>query len=298
MNRRSFSVAKLLAPYLFVGPAVIAVAIFLYGPILGSAVLSAFDWNLLSSDVRFVGFANYKAMLESADFRLSMWNTVLYCVILIPAEIIIPLILALMLHSVRGSWLAPVYRGMLFLPTILAFSVAGVTWSWLLNPVNGLFNEILIGFGFPPSRWHTDPELALLCVSMVTFWKTFGLNMLLWLAALANVPRSLREASKLDGASRWQFFWTIELAMIAPTGFFISITTLFHILDDIVGVIDVLTAGGPAGRSSSILYFLWQQGMRFFQFGQASAVAMIIIAMVLLISWMQFHIGEKQVHYE
>ncbi|MDX8531900.1 sugar ABC transporter permease [Mesorhizobium sp. VK25A] len=291
------SLHRLLAPYLFVGPAVLAVVVFLYGPIVGSAALSVLDWNLLSSDIRFVGTANYVAMFASADFQLSAWNTLLYCAILIPAQIILPLILALMIHSVRGSRMDAVYRGMLFLPTILAFSVAGVAWSWLLNPVNGLFNEVLTSLGLARLRWHTDPDLALPCVALITFWKTFGLNMLLWLAALANVPHGLREASRLDGASRWQYFWTIELPMITPTAFFISVTTLFHILDDIVGVIDVLTHGGPAGRSSSILYFLWQQGMQFFQFGQASAVAMIIIVVVLSVTWMQFRIGEKRVHY-
>jgi ABC-type sugar transport system permease subunit len=286
-----------LAPYLFVGPAVLSVAIFLYGPLLASALLSVIDWNLLSSDIRFVGTQNYAAAFGSEDFRLSVWNTVLYCVILIPAQIILPLGLALMIHSVRKSRLHSLYRGSLFLPTIVAYSVAGIAWSWLFNPVNGLFNEILGFFGFPPSRWHTDPNLALLCVCLVTFWKTFGLNMLLWLAALSNLPHELREASQLDGATPRRHFWTISLPLMAPTAFFISVTTFFHVLDDIVGVIDVLTHGGPAGRSTNVLYFLWQQGLRFFQFGPASAVAMLIIVMVLIVTWLQFRVAEKRVHY-
>ncbi|MEZ2128145.1 MULTISPECIES: carbohydrate ABC transporter permease [unclassified Sinorhizobium] len=288
---------RILVPYLFVGPAVLSVAIFLYGPLIASALLSVLDWNLLSSDVRFVGLDNYTDVIANVDFRTAAWNTVLYCAILIPAQIILPLILALMIHSVRQSPLQGLYRGSLFLPTIVAFSVAGVAWSWLLNPVNGLFNEIFGFFGFPKSRWHTDPDLALLCVSLVTFWKTFGLNMLLWLAALANLPRELREASQLDGATAWRHFFTISLPLMTPTAFFISVTTFFHVLDDIVGVIDVLTHGGPAGRSSSLLYFLWQQGLQFFQFGPASAVAVIIIVAVLVVTWLQFRVGERRVHY-
>ncbi|MFS8113164.1 sugar ABC transporter permease [Rhizobium jaguaris] len=274
-----------------------SVAVFLYGPLIASALLSLVDWNLLSSDIRFIGLDNYTSILENPDFRLSAWNTLLYCVVLIPAEIILPLILALMLHSVRKSPVQAIYRSSLFLPTIVAFSVAGVAWSWLFNPVNGLLNEILGFFGLPPSRWHTDPDLALLCVCVVTFWKTFGLNMLLWLAALANLPPVLREASQLDGASARLHFFTISLPLMTPTAFFISVTTFFHVLDDIVGVIDVLTHGGPAGRSSSIVYYLWQQGLQFFQFGPASAVAVIIIVLVLAITWLQFRIGEKRVHY-
>ena len=295
MNRSLFTK---LAPWLFVGPAVLSVFIFLYGPIIASAILSVVDWNLLSSDISFVGIDNYTAIFTDADFRLSAWNTLLYCVILIPAQIILPLLIAVMIHAVRGSRAERVYRGALFLPTILAYSVAGVTWSWLLNPVNGLFNEVLTWFGMPRSLWHMDPNLALLCVCLVTFWKSFGLNMLLWIAALANVPQSLHEASRLDGAGPWRRFFTIELPLITPTAFFISVTTVFSVLDDIVGVVDVLTSGGPAGRSSNMLYFLWQQGLQFFQFGRASSVAMIIIVAVLLITWAQFRFGEKRVHYQ
>jgi ABC-type sugar transport system permease subunit len=121
--------------------------------------------------------------------------------------------------------------------------------------------------------------------------------MLLWLAALASLPQELREASQLDGASPRRHFFTISLPLMAPTAFFISVTTLFHVLDDIVGVIDVLTHGGPAGRSSSLLYYLWQQGLQYFQFGIASAIAVIIIAVVLAATWLQFRVAEKRVHY-
>ncbi|MDQ8731103.1 sugar ABC transporter permease [Bradyrhizobium sp. LHD-71] len=286
-----------IAPYLFVGPAVLSVAIFLYGPLIASALLSLLDWNLLSSELRYVGFGNYATILDNNDFRLAAWNTVIYCAVLIPPQIVLPLLLALLIHAVRDTSAQSIYRGALFLPTILAYSVAGVAWSWLLNPVNGLFNELFGYFGFPKSRWHTDPDLALLCVCLVTFWKTFGLNMLLWLAALANVPHDLREASQLDGANATRHFFTISLPLMTPTAFFITVTTIFHVLDDIVGVIDVLTQGGPAGRSSSVLYFLWQQGLQFFQFGPASAVAVLIIAVVLSVTWLQFRVGERRVHY-
>jgi ABC-type sugar transport system permease subunit len=292
-----WSALRPFAPYLFVGPAVVSVAVFLYGPLIASALLSVFDWNLLSSEVRFVGTSNYATVLANVDFRMAAWNTLLYCAILIPAQILIPLILALMIHAVRDTPAERVYRGALFLPTIVAYSVAGVAWSWLLNPVNGLFNEVLGLMGLPTSRWHRDPDLAPLCVCLVTFWKSFGLNMLLWLAALAHLPRELREASQIDGAGAVRHFFTISLPLMTPTAFFISVTTLFHVVDDIVGVIDVLTHGGPAGRSSSLLYFLWQQGLQYFQFGLASAVAVLIIVVVLAFTALQFRVGENKVHY-
>jgi len=281
----------------FVAPAVLSVVVFLYGPILASAILSVFDWNLLEPAPDFVGAKNYRALLANGDFRLASWNTLLYCLILIPAQVVLPLALALLLYSVRDSRLSNLYRGLLFLPMIVAYSAAGVAWSWLLNPVSGLANEALAALGLPRSRWHTDPDLALLCVCFVTFWKSFGLNMLLWLAALIGLPRELREAARIDGAGAWHRFWTIELPLITPTAFFIAITTLFHVLDDIVGVIDVLTQGGPAHRTTSLLYFLWQRGLRYFQFGEASAVAVVIIVGVLALAWAKFRLLERRVFY-
>lgn len=286
-----------LVPYLFVAPAVLSVVLFLYGPIVASLALSVLDWNLLAPVPEFVGGANYQRLFANMDFHLASRNTMLYCVILIPAQIVVPLAIALLLYNVRASRISNVYRSLLFLPTIVAYSVAGVAWSWLLNPVNGLFNEALIAVGLPRSRWHTDPDLALLCVSFVTFWKSFGLNMLLWLAALIAIPREVREAARVDGASAWFRFWTIELPLITPTAFFIAVTTLFHVLDDIVGVIDVLTSGGPANRTTSLLFFLWQRGLHFFQFGEASAVAVLIIAAVLVLTWAQFRMFERRVFY-
>lgn len=275
----------------------LAVLVFLYLPILASAGLSVSDWNLLSPEARFVGLEHYRALLDSEDFRHAARNTFWYVVILVPAQIVLPLVLALALTQVASRRLSQAYRSLLFLPTILAYSVAGVAWSWLLSPVNGVLNEVLAALGLPRSRWHTDPDLALLCVAVVTFWKTFGLNMLLWAAALLGIPKEVHEASRIDGAGPWRRFWTIDLPLIAPTAFFIAVTTMVHVLDDIVGVIDVLTEGGPAGRSSSLLFFLWQRGLAFFQFGEASAVAVIMIALVLVVTALQFRLFERRVFY-
>lgn len=297
---RGAALSPWLTPYLLVAPALLSTLVFLYGPILASAVLSVHRWNLLSPTPTFVGPSNFSAVLASEDFLLSSWNTFLYCAILIPAQIVLPLALALLLFNVRRSRLSSLYRAALFLPTIVAYSVAGVAWSWLLNPINGLFNEILSLLGLPRSRWHTDPNLALLCVSAITFWKNFGLNMLLWLAALLAIPREVREvreAALVDGASPLQRFWFVDLPLVSPTAFFIAVTTLFNAVDDIVGVIDVLTNGGPAGRSASLINFLWDKGITAFQFGEASAVAVILIALVLAVTAAQFAVLERRVHY-
>lgn len=287
-----------LAPYVFVGPAIVFVAVFLYAPVAVSVGMSLTDWNFINPTINFVGLENYRRILADPNFRDAAANTLLYCAVLIPAQIMVPLGLAALILRVRPTFVAGLYKSALFLPTILAYSTAGVAWLWLFDPLNGFFNAALSAVGLPTSRWHTDPMLAIWCVTFVTFWKNLGLNMLLLLAALVSIPKSLLEAAAIDNAGPWRRFFTIELPLISPTFFFVAVTTTMNVLDDIVGVIDVLTQGGPYGQSSNILYYMYERGLGFFQFGQASAASVIIIVLVLVVTWAQFRMFEHRVHYE
>lgn len=289
---------KVLAPYILVGPAILFVLVFLYAPVVFSGVLSVSDWNFISPDMKFVGLDNYRVILRDPQFQTALLNTVLYCAVLIPAQIAVPLALATLILRVRKPFLANAYKAALFLPTMLAYSTAGMAWLWLFDPTNGFFNTLLGWFGLAPSRWYSDPSLALWCVVIVSFWKNFGLNMLLFAAALASVPGSVMEAAKLDGAGSWRAFWTVELPLISPTFFFVAVTTTMSVLDDIAATIDVLTEGGPFGQSTNVLYYMFERGLRFFQFGQASASAVLIILLVLIVTWAQVRMFERRVHYE
>jgi multiple sugar transport system permease protein/sn-glycerol 3-phosphate transport system permease protein len=245
-----------------------------------------------------VGIDHYADLAGDIDFRQAAGNTALYVVLLVPAEIVLPLGLALLLRRTSGGRLGLAWRGMLFLPTILAYSVAGVIWSWMLNPLVGAVNQALFAFGLPGSRWGADPDLALYCVAAVAFWKTFGLNVVLWLAALLGIPREQRDAALLDGARGLRLLWHIELPLVSPTAFFITIGTVLMVLDDVVGVIDTLTGGGPSGRSASLLFDLWKRGMTFFLFGQAGAATVLIVLGVLAVAAAQFRLLGTRVHYE
>jgi multiple sugar transport system permease protein len=288
----------MLAPSLFVGPAILFVFVFLYVPVLFSVGLSLTDWNFISPEARFIGLENYRHILADSNFRAAAGNTVLYCLVLIPAQILVPLGLATCLLRVRSGFAAAAYKTALFLPTILAYSTAGIAWLWLFDPLNGFLNVLLGWLGLPPSRWHTDPDLALWCVTFVTFWKNLGLNMLLFLAALVGIPKSILEAAVLDHAGPWRLFRTIELPLISPTFFFVAVTTTMNVLDDIVGTIDVLTEGGPFGQSSNILYYMYERGLKFFQFGHASAASVLIIVLIIAVTWAQFRMFERKVYYE
>src|SRR5262249_32883343 len=151
--------------------------------------------------------------------------------------------------------------------------------------------------GVAPQRWLNDPDLAIWCVMAVTFWKCLGLNLVLFLAALVGVPQELIEAAELEGATAWQKLRYVTLPLISPTLFFSAVTTLLVVLDEIVGAVDVLTEGGPYNTSSNLLYYLYRRAFRSFQFGDASAVAVVIMAIVALATWLQFRVFERHVHY-
>jgi ABC-type sugar transport system permease subunit len=281
----------------FVLPAVLAVAAFIYVPLVASVVLSFIEWRPATGELRFAGLANYARVFASDSFAIAAGNTALYLVILVPAQIVVPFLLALALREVAGSRLAGLYYGALFAPTVISFSVAGAVWLPLLNPINGVFNDVLRGVGLSPLRWHNDPALALPCVALVTFWKSFGLNLVVWYAALVAVPKVQLEAAAIDGARFWRRVRDVELPLVSPTGFFILVTTLVNTLDEIVGVIDVLTSGGPVDRSTNLPYLMWQRGIVFFQFGQASVIAVVTIVLVLVVIWFKFRVVEPRVVY-
>lgn len=278
-------------------PAVFAVAAFLYLPIAASGLLAVLDYHPASRSFSFAGLSSFVAVFQDEAFRLAAWNSLVYCLVLVPAQVLVPLALALGLREIAGSRLAPVYYCCLFAPTLVSFSVAGAVWLPLLNPINGVLNEILLSFGLSTSRWHTDARAAIWVVSAVTFWKTFGLNLVLWYAALMTIPKEQIEAARIDGAGFFRRVRDIDIPLASPTAFFILVTTVFTTLDDIVGVIDVLTAGGPFDRTTNLPYLLWQKGLVFFQFGQASVVALVTIALVALLTFVQFRYVERKVTY-
>ncbi|BBK30062.1 multiple sugar transport system permease protein/sn-glycerol 3-phosphate transport system permease protein [Stella humosa] len=293
-----FALQGRYAAWLFIAPAVLAVVVFVYLPMVLNVGVSFYDWNVLRGDFTWRGTDNYVSTMENIDFQSATTNTAIYLAVLVPLKIVIPLVLAFTLLRVRNPILVRAYRAIYFIPTIVSFSIAGVVWLWMFNPIVGFLNTLLEAAGLPTHRWINDPDLAIWCVTAVAFWKGFGLNLILYAAALVNIPGEVLEAAELDGANAWVRAFRIELPMISPTLFFTAITTVLIVMDEIVGVVDVLTEGGPFNTSSNLVYFLYERAFRQFNFGEAAAVATIIIALVALVTWLQFKVFERYVHYQ
>jgi ABC-type sugar transport system permease subunit len=293
-----FALQGRYAAWLFIAPAVLAVTVFIYLPLVLNVGVSFYDWNVLRNEFTWKGVENYFSTLENIDFRSAFANTAIYLAVLVPAQILVPLLLAFMMLRVRNQLVIRTYRGAYFIPTIVSFSIAGVVWLWMFNPIVGFLNTLLEALGFASHRWLSDPDMALWCVAAVAFWKGFGLNLILYAAALVNIPREVVEAADLDGAGPWVRALRIEIPMISPTLFFTAVTTVLIVMDEIVGVVDVLTEGGPYNSSSNLVYFLYERAFRQFNFGEAAAVATLIIAIVAFATWLQFRAFERYVHYQ
>ena len=288
----------LRSPWLFAGPAVAASIVFVWLPMVSTLGLSFFDWSLLRQEATWRGLTHYRETLANPDFHLALTNTGLYLGVLLPLQVGVPLVLALALVRVQSKAVGRVYRTALFAPSVLSFPVAAVVWLWLFNPTVGFLNTLLAAAGLPAQRWLSDPDLAIWSVIAVAFWKSFGLNLLIFLAALANLPKDVAEAARIDGAGPFRQAIDIDIPLVSPAIFFAVVTTIIVVLDEIVGAVDVLTEGGPYRTSSNLLYFLYERGFRHFQFGEAAAVAVLIAAIVALVTWAQFRFGERHVHYD
>ena len=284
-------------PFLFVAPVIAIVGVFTYWPLIYSIWLSFFDWNFVSPVKEFVGFANFTRLVDDPRFHRALWGTLVYILALVPAQVLLPLGLALLLWPIRRSRAQAVYRVTLFSPTVISFSVAALLWLWIFNPLQGILNKVIFEFGFAKVSWLSNPNTAIWCVIVVSIWKTIGFNLLLYLAALEAVPNDYIEAASLDGASGWQMFRLIRFPLITPTFFFVLVTTIISVNDEVFGAINVMTDGGPFDRSSNIVYYLYEQGFRIFQIGSASAVSLLIFAGTAILTWVQFRFVERHVHY-
>jgi len=284
-------------PFRFVAPVIAIVGVFTYWPLNYSIWLSFFDWNFVSPVKEFVGFANFTRLVDDPRFHRALWGTLVYILALVPAQVLLPLGLALLLWPIRRSRAQAVYRVTLFSPTVISFSVAALLWLWIFNPLQGILNKVIFEFGFAKVSWLSNPNTAIWCVIVVSIWKTIGFNLLLYLAALEAVPNDYIEAASLDGASGWQMFRLIRFPLITPTFFFVLVTTIISVNDEVFGAINVMTDGGPFDRSSNIVYYLYEQGFRIFQIGSASAVSLLIFAGTAILTWVQFRFVERHVHY-
>ena len=275
------------AGWVFAGPALAVIAVFFALPVLAALALSLTDFDIYAladgDNLRFVGFGNYLGLMQNPLFWQALGNTFYFVLVGVPLSIALSLGAALLLHSRLGIF-KPFFRTAYFAPVVTTVVAVAVVWRYLFHTRYGLVNWALAGLGIEPVDWLGDPDWAMPTIILFAVWKNFGYNMIIFLAGLQAIPEDLYEAARIDGASRWRQFLHVTLPMLGPVMLMVAILTLsgyFQLFAEPY----VMTQGGPLQSTVSVLYLMYEEGFKWWNLGNASAVAFTLFVIMATITY-------------
>lgn len=276
----------------FIAPPLLGFLIFVIAPFLYSVYASFTNWNMLSSPT-WVGFANYVQAFNDPYFLKSLYNTFFY-MIGIPIGLVISLTLALAMNRRMPG--QSFFRSIYYVPVVSSLAAVSILWQWAYNGDFGLVNQALAVFGIDGPNWLQDVRTVKPALIIMAVWKGLGYSMLLYLAALQSVPRTLYEAAELDGAGSFKRFLHITLPMVRPVTFFLVVTSIIG-GSQIFTEINIMTpTGGPEFSSASVVWYIWRQAFSNLQMGYASAMAVLLGTLVFAITAFQFWLNARNSH--
>jgi multiple sugar transport system permease protein len=267
----------------FVSPALLLIGVFFAVPVAGAFVLSFTDFDLYSigdfASTRFVGLKNYRDLLGNPLFWTALRNTTFFVVVGGPLSVAVSLAAAVAVNSKLVRW-KPLFRSAFFAPWVTTLVAVAIVWRYLYHPQYGLFNAGLALLGLGPVDWLGNPRWAMPAIILLSVWKNFGYNMLVFLAGLQAIPEELYEAAALDGAGAWHRFRHVTLPMLGPTFVFVGVVTMiasFQIFSEPY----VMTQGGPLKATETLVLFMYEEGFRWWRLGSAAAIAVVLFLLTL-----------------
>lgn len=290
-SRQRKAIRSNLIGYSFILPNLIGYAIFVFIPVIFSFVLSFMKWDGSQAPMEFVGLKNFQQIFGDKIFVQSFFHTIQYALLTVLPTLVLALLLAVLLNNkLKGI---AIFRTALYFPYIASIVAVGAVWNMLFQPDFGPINEFLkfIGISKPP-RWVVDVKWAMVAISVVSVWKYMGYYMIVYLAALQGISGSLYEAAGMDGANGWQKLWYITVPMLTPTTFFVLIMLTIQCFK-VFDLVYVMTGGGPGNATKTLVNYIYEKAFTSWQLGPASAGAIILFAVVLVITLVQFA-GEKK----
>jgi multiple sugar transport system permease protein len=279
----------------FVSPALIAVAVFFLVPVIAALALSFTDFDIYGvadrDNVRFIGVDNYRRLLDTPLFWTALANTTYFVVVGAPLSIAVSLGAALLVNA-QLARLRGVFRTALFAPVVTTVVAVAVIWRYIFHTRYGFLNHTLGWLGIGPVDWLGDPRWAMPAMIVFAVWKNFGTNMIIFLAGLQSIPGDLYEAARIDGARRVQQFRFVTLPALAPTMLLVTILTMVGYFQ-LFAEPYVMTRGGPAQSTTSVLYFMFEEGFKWWNLGFASAVAFVLFAIMLAGTALQLALARR-----
>lgn len=281
--------------YLFILPFMVLYVLFTFLPILQNFWISLHNWDVIGTNIQFIGLQNYERILQDKLFWSSLEHTIFFAVLAGPGLIVVGLALALLLNQpIRGIG---IFRTLFYMPNILSVTVVGLVFARVFAPgERGLVNGVLVSLGLEPASWLLDANMAMPTVAITKIWWSVGFNMLIFLAGLQDISKDLYEAAKVDGANAWVRFRHITLPGLRRPMLFVLVLQIISSIQ-VFPLIEVLTGGGPAGATRPLVMYLFERTFDYWQFGYGSALAFILFILLFTVSVFQiwfFNRGEER----
>ena len=284
------------AAWFFLAPALLLIGVFFFLPVAASLLLSVTDFDLYGiadpGNTRFVGLQNYSKLLQTPDFWTALRNTFYFAFVGGPLTIAVALGAALLLSSklVRFKGL---FRTIYFTPFVTTLVAVAIVWRYLYHTRYGLFNYALSYVGIGPIDWLGDPQWAMPAIILMAVWKSFGYNMLIFIAGLQSIPEELYDAAEIDGAGPIRRFFSITLPMLMPTLVFVSVVTMIGYFQ-LFAEPYVMTQGGPLRSTTSVVLLMYEEGFRWWRMGYAAAIAFVLFVVILIATLLQFRLQKER----
>jgi multiple sugar transport system permease protein len=288
-----------LTDLILVGPAALAVVLFIFLPVVVVFILAFTDYQFGASSANWVGVENFATLFGSKLGRNALLNTLVYAAIVIPVSVALGLLVAIGLHRISSTLprLSSALRAIYFLPVAATLVAMAVSWQMLLHPSLGLMNSWISALGLQPRQWLSDRGIVLYTLAAIGIWQSIGYNMVLFLAGLAAIPTTLYDAAEVDGVQGgWTRFWIVTWPMLGPTTLFVMIVTAVNAFR-VFETVATMTQGGRAFASYTIVYALYREGFVYFKAGYASAITVVFFLALLVLTAVQIAVVERRVHY-
>ena len=280
---------------IFLLPALALFGTFFVLPVLGGFFLSFTDFDIYAvgnpSLARFIGLGNYTAALSSPEFWSALRNTLYFVLAGGPLSVIVSLAAALLLNA-KAVRLRSVFRTVYFAPVVTTLVAVAIVWRYLYHPQYGFVNQLLGWVGIAPVDWLGDPTWSMPAIVLLSVWKNFGYNMLIFLAGLQTIPDELYEAASIDGAGAWERFRHVTFPGLAPTFLFVSVTTMISQFQ-LFAEPYVMTQGGPLGSTRSIVLLMYEEGFRWWRMGLGAALAFLLLILTLIGTLVQLRLQRR-----
>jgi len=280
---------------LYLAPSLVLFAAFVFIPLLRSGWLSTFYTNPIGNPTTFAGLDHYLELFKSATFRGGLLATFLFILFSVPPGIALALVLAVLANQKLRA--INVFRTMMASTIAVSAAVGSLIWLLLLNPSLGLLNYALGVVRIQGPQWMTDPNVAIIAVAITTIWLTLGFNIIVLLAGLQSIPEELFESARLDGATALRSFRHLTVPLLSPSLFFLGVVDTINVFQAFTQI-HLLTRGGPIDTTRTLVYSLYLDAFQNFLTGYASAQAMVLFVLILVLTIVQFRYVERFVHYQ